>query len=94
MFIVGMFIVLMLLMFLFNRDGNFIVNPTMIMKFFADYCVTTLLIVTFGMIIASFMMLKKYFRYKTDGLRAIRSLQDVMFYVSIVVLIVPFFMMF
>jgi phosphatidylglycerophosphatase A len=88
------FIILYLLKYLLNTDNNFVVNDAVLGKFIGDYVATTALIVVAGLIIGNIMMKKKYFRYKSDGLRAIRSFQEVMFYISAFIVIFPFFQLF
>lgn len=88
------FIILYMLMFLLNTDDNFIINDGVLGKFVGDYVATTILIVAAGLIIGSVMMKKKYFRYKSDGMRAIRSFQEVMFYISAFIVSFPFFLLF
>jgi hypothetical protein len=38
-------------------------------------------------------MEKKYFKYRYEGLRAIRAYEAIMFNVAIVVYVIPFFLM-
>jgi hypothetical protein len=91
-FMAFLFILLFLMKYLFNNSGDsFIINNDLIGKFITDYVVSTVFIISLGLILASVMMKKKYFKYKSDGLRAIRGLQEIMLYVSIVVLVIPFF---
>lgn len=91
-FIIGLMIFLVLLKFLFDRQGDFIINGYLIMKFTQDYIISSVLILILGIIIASVIMQKKYFKYKTDGLRAIRANQDILFYVVLVINFIPFFL--
>ena len=60
--------------------------------FVFDYLISAAIIALIGVLLATVVTKKKYFRYKTDGLRAIRSLQEMMFYVGAVVVLFPFFM--
>lgn len=46
------------------------------------------------LIIVAFMQKKKYFRYKTEGLRAIRALREIMMYIALVLIAIPYFKMF
>ena len=55
-----------------------------------DYAVCMVFIVIFGCITAQVMYNKKYFMYKDDGLRGIRALSELMFYMSIVFNVIPF----
>jgi hypothetical protein len=91
---VFVFIILYLIKYLLNSDSNFIINDGVIGKFIGDYFASTALIVLAGLVIGRIMMKKKYFRYKSDGLRAIRSFEEVMWYISIFILAFPFFIIF
>jgi len=91
---VFVFIILYLIKYLLNSDSNFIINDGVIGKFMGDYIASTVLIVLAGLVIGRIMMKKKYFRYKSDGLRAIRSFEEVMWYISIFILAFPFFVIF
>jgi hypothetical protein len=90
--ILMLLVVLFLLQYVFDKAGDFVINMPLIQKFVFDLICSNGLILVIGFIIAAVMMKKKYFRYKTDGLRAIRSLQEVLMYVAIVITAVPFFM--
>lgn len=92
-FMVCLFVFLLLLKYLFDRSGDFIINGDVLKKFFIDYALTTVFVLILGMILASLFMQKKYFRYKTDGLRAIRGLQQVMLNIACVISFIPFFML-
>ena len=93
LFTMGVMIFLLLLMFIYGASGDFIINRDMMTKYMVDYVVSTIFILIIGTVLASTMQKKKYFRYKTDGLRAIRSLQDMMLGVSGIVSIIPFFLL-
>jgi hypothetical protein len=90
--ILMLLVVLFLLQYVFDKAGDFVINMPLIQKFVFDLICSNGLILVIGFIIAAVMMKKKYFRYKTDGLRAIRSLQEVLMSVAIVITAVPFFM--
>jgi uncharacterized membrane protein len=89
----GMMMLLFVFLFLINRlNGNTsVINTSMLKKYAVDYVFVTIFIITLGLMISSLMMKKKYFRYKTDGLRAIRCLQETMFYIGVVISAIPFF---
>jgi hypothetical protein len=91
-FILALMIFLMLLKFLFDKQGDFIINGNLIKKFATDYIINTMIVIVITVILASVIMSKKYFRYKTDGLRAIRSLQTLAFYITTIISVIPFFL--
>ncbi len=72
-------------------DSVFPITDRIFKDFMVDYCISTIIIIVLGIMLAHVVMKKKYFRYKTDGMRAIRSLQEMMFYVACVVLLFPYF---
>jgi hypothetical protein len=92
MFIAALMLFLSLVRYLFDKQGDFIINGILIRKFLVDYVISTIFILLLSLILASVMMSKKYFRYKTDGLRAIRSLQSLTFYITCIISAIPFFM--
>jgi hypothetical protein len=90
--IVLMLVILVLLKYVFNTEyDDFIINNTVLKKFLIDYVACTVLVLAFSFIISSTMMKKKYFKYKADGLRAVRALQELIFYVACVIYTIPFY---
>jgi hypothetical protein len=59
--------------------------------FMFDYMASSFVIIVIALLLAIVVMKKKYFRYRTDGLRAIRSLQEMILHVSLVALVFPYF---
>ncbi len=86
------FIVLLLLLVAFKRpNNNFIVNWFLIQTYFIDYFVITVMMTALSAMIASIMQKNKYFRYKTEGLRAVRGLREIMQYIAYIVFFIPYF---
>jgi hypothetical protein len=85
--------ILYLLKYVLGIDSSFPVTDQVFKDFMVDYCISSVVIFVLGLMLSHVVMKKKYFRYRTDGLRAIRSLQEMMLYVASVVLIFPFFIM-
>jgi hypothetical protein len=83
--------VVFLLKYVLGVDSIFPITDQIFKDFVLDYCISTVIIFIICVLLANVVMKKKYFRYKTDGLRAIRSLQEMMLYVACVVLMFPFF---
>ena len=87
--------ILFLLMYIFKSPSKeFIINIELIKAFVIDYLIYMVILLALLAIIASYMQLKKYFRYKTEGLRAIRALKDITIAISIVLIILPWFAIF
>jgi hypothetical protein len=84
---------LVIIMFLMKRVMSALVDEQIYINFLVDYAVSSVIIVILGLLLSMIVMKKKYFRYKSDGLRAIRSLQEMMFYVSFVVLLFPYYVL-
>jgi len=86
-------VVLFLLKFLFKTDdNNFVVDKYLFNKYLIDYAISMIVVLFIGFMVAKVMMDKKYFKYKYEGLRAIRAYESVMFNVCIAVYIFPFFL--
>jgi len=90
-FMVALLVFLGLIKFLFDRQGDFIINGTLIRKYVMDYLIGMVFVLALGIAISSVIQQKKYYRYRVDGLRAIRSLQDIMIYLVVVISVIPFF---
>lgn len=85
--------IMFLIKFIVNNN-DFLINGDLIKSMLLDYgCFIVLLFIIMA-IIASYMQSKKYFRYNTEGLRAVRALQDITRVVSVVLLVVPYFAIF
>lgn len=93
-FNVFILIVLFLLKFLFKSEDNaFMIDGYLFQKFMLDYAVSMTILLALGAIVGSVIVNKKYFKYKYEGMRAIRAFQELMFYMSIVIFAFPYFMM-
>lgn len=88
--------VLFLIHLIVEKHGirNFVINVDLIKKYLIDYAASTLLLFILLSIICSYMQSKKYFRYKTEGLRAIRAFGDIIMSIAPVVFLVPYFALF
>jgi hypothetical protein len=87
--------VLVLLSYMFKNDSNsFIINKHLIKYFVVDYIIATVIIALFSIIIASIIQQKRYFRYRTEGLRSVRALREIVMSISAIIILVPFFVMF
>jgi Zn-dependent protease len=69
----------------FGKNGE-----SFIKQYLIDYMLSMVVFVAFGSILTSYMENKKYFLYRDDGLRAIRALQEMMFYFGIIILMIPY----
>lgn len=70
---------------------GFPINDRFIYAFVVDYACTTLAIFALAAVIADIVRTKKYFRYRYEGERGIRALQIMTLYLSIIILLLPFF---
>lgn len=75
-----------------THQHTFIINARTLVFFLIDYVLTLLFHGIFAMIYAYFVMKKRYFRYKLESLRGLRSLTEFMLFSGIFVFGVPFFM--
>lgn len=88
-----MMAVLVMVMYLFKSPGNtFIINGRLLKSFMVDYVISIVLIMLIGIIVGMTIQKKRYFRYKTEGLRGIRALKEMMMSISAIIIVMPFFM--
>ena len=88
----GLTTFLFMLMMLFKRDDNtFIINSYTIKTYLMDYAASFMYLAVLSSIIIGVMQQKKYFRYRTEGLRAVRGISEIMTYMGIVIFLIPFF---
>ena len=91
-FILFILTVMFLLMYIFQKPSReFIINGELIKAFLLDYVIFIVLLFIILTIVAMYMQSKKYFRYNTEGLRAIRALKDITLPLAGTLLIMPFF---
>ena len=87
-------VVLFLLKFLFKSEDNaFVVDQYLFSKYLTDYMISIVVLLLTGFMVGSVMMDKKYFKYRYEGLRAIRAYESMMFNIAIIVYIVPYFLL-
>lgn len=85
-------VVLMLFMYMFKKtNNNFFINGYLVQNYIKDYIVTIVIVAIISFIVATIMEKKRYFRYKTEGLRAIRGFKEIMLYISLMLFILPYF---
>ena len=88
-------VVLFLLQFLFKtEDNSFIVDKYMFFKYLIDYAVSMIIMFLIGILVSKVITDKKYFKYKYEGLRAIRAFESIMFFNAIPIYMFPYFMAF
>ena len=93
-FNVFLIVLLYLLTYLFKSDDNsFPIDNHLFTKYLTDYVISMVILIAAGFMIGKVMMEKKYFKYRYEGLRAIRAYESMMFSVAIVLYMVPSFMM-
>lgn len=84
--------ILVLLMYIFNSpDKNFIINSDLIITFLLDFGIYMFFVLMISMIIGSIIQMKRYFRYKTEGLRGIRAFKEIILGVAGSLVFIPFF---
>jgi hypothetical protein len=89
-----MFIVTILFLFkyIFEKPAdNFIISTHLIITFLKDYGAFMLLLSIMALIIGQILQKKKYFRYKTEGLRAIRAYKELIITIGAVLILIPYF---
>lgn len=87
-----LFIILILLMTIFKKENNtFAINWYVIKTYLFDFILTLIMISVVSIIVGMIIQKKKYFRYKTEGLRAIRAYKEILKYLSIVLYLLPYY---
>ena len=95
MFLLFIFTVLILIMYIFGSHADdFIINSRLLRAFAFDLVVYLVLVIVLCAIIGSVIETKKYFRYKTEGLRAIRAYKNMIWGVAGILILIPFFAIF
>ena len=72
-------------------DNQFPVDGHLLSLWAFDYVVSTVVVAVIAIIIGQIIRRKKYFRYKYEGDRGIRAMQQMVMYVYCIMLFVPFF---
>ena len=94
-FNVFLIVVLFLLQFLFKTDDNsFMIDKFLFYRYIGDYVLSMIVLIIIGVLISKVLVDKKYFKYKYEGLRAIRAFENLMFNTSIVIYLLPFFLIY
>jgi hypothetical protein len=83
--------IVMLLAKTLDMNEMFPITDQVFSLFLFDSIVSSILTAVLGLMISMVVMKKKYFRYRTDGMRAIRSLQEMMLNVAIVTSLLPYY---
>ena len=89
---VAMYVLLMTLKFIFKtKDNIFPIDDHVMFAVLVDYGISTLMIASLSLIVASVIQRKKYFRYRYEGERGVRALTEMLFWIDSTILFIPFF---
>lgn len=92
---VFLIVLLYLLKYLFkSEDNSFVIDNYMITNHVYDYAIGTGVTMLLGVLIGQVIIRKKYFKYKYEGMRAIRAFEKMVFYVAMVNIFIPYYLMF
>jgi hypothetical protein len=75
-------------------DNGFPIDGQLLLVWAGDYAITTAAVFVLVFIIGQIIRKKKYFRYKYEGDRGIRALQEMAMRVYMIMLFIPFFRLF
>lgn len=92
------FLALLLVLYLMMRKfkgptNSFSIDGPLLMALIVDYVLSTVLIIVIGAAISSVVQDGRLFRYSHDGLRGIRACADILVKVSIIVLLIPLYLL-
>jgi hypothetical protein len=87
-------VVLYIISQFFNNplDSYLAINNELIIKYIIDMCVFHVLTGTILCVIGALMQRKKYFKYKTEGPRAIRAYSESISIITAITIMVPYFL--
>lgn len=89
----ALFLVLYLMMERFKGPTNaFAIDAKMLKALLVDYVFSTVMIVSIGASVAQIVQNDNLFRFSYDGLRGIRACGDLLAQISVIVLVIPFFL--
>ena len=75
-------------------DGSLAINGDLIVKYITDmfvyHVLTGLLLIVVGVMLQQ----KRYFKYKTEGPRAIRAYSEIIAIISAITIVIPYFLLF
>lgn len=84
--------ILLLLRAMFSANNTrFPINSLFLKAYAVDYLCSTVVLFVISALIAEVMRKKKYFRYRYEGDRGIRALRTMVFYIAMIVILLPFF---
>jgi len=89
-------VVLYIVSQIFNSplNGYIAINNDLIIKYIIDMCVFHVLTGAILCVIGGLMQRKKYFKYKTEGPRAIRAFSESISIISAITILIPYFLVF
>lgn len=80
--------------YIFDEDGDFILNSKVVSATITDIVIVKLVDTFMSSIVASIVASKKYFRYRFEGDRAVRALKSMLLWTSSVNTLIPYFRFF
>lgn len=90
-----MIVILFLLKFMFKSESNtFPIDNNLFIMYGVDYTSCTLVSIILGLLLGNIIKNKRYFAYKYEGTRGIRAFESMMLRVSIIINMIPFFMIY
>ena len=88
-----MLIILLLIIKILN-SSTFVINGDLLLMYIKDFGIFIAIATAIFSLIGYMMQIKKYFRYKTEGLRAIRAYKESIILLSTILIAVPYFAIF
>lgn len=92
---VFLLVLIYLIKYLFKNDDNsFVIDSYLINNHCYDYAVSILITLFVAFLVGRVIIQKKYFKYKYEGMRAIRAYEQIVFYIALVNTAIPYYLMF
>lgn len=84
--------IMFLMMYIFKTPSNdFLISGDFIQRFVIDLGIYMVLLSLVAIVIGSILEKKRYFRYKTEGLRCIRAFREILIGIAAIMVIIPYF---
>jgi len=91
-FVLFLITILYLLKYIFESPANdFIISNELIGSFLGDFVIYIIFVGVLAIIVGSVIQNKRYFKYKTEGVRGIRALNEVITGIAGVLVVLPYF---
>lgn len=84
--------IMLLLMYIFKTPANdFLISGDFIKRFLIDFALYLVILSLVLIVVGTVLAKKRYFRYKTEGLRCIRAYRELAIGIGAILVVIPYF---